>query len=220
MRLALIDHYDSFSWNVLDWLVGPRHERVEVMHVAWDDREAIAAVEEQGLPLVLSPGPGSPVAAKTSCELVARNLGRVPILGVCLGHQILAYVSGAPIVRAKAPFHGTRKIIQVVPDDILAGLPPQIEVATYNSLVVAAGDLPAPWQVRAWSAEDGDLQAMARLVEGQAPAFGLQFHPESFMSQGAAQIRGNFIAWINRMGPGSQQGSRGSSGGDASLKRS
>jgi anthranilate synthase/aminodeoxychorismate synthase-like glutamine amidotransferase len=198
MRLALVDHYDSFSFNVLDWLVGPPEDRVEVVYVPFDDPATLAAVERDRLPLVLSPGPKSPADAPQTLALISRTLGQVPILGICLGHQLLALAAGALIVRARAPFHGSRIGLRVVAEDILAGMPEMFEVATYNSLTVVEDALPASWKVLARSIDHGEIQAMARIAPDAAPAFGLQFHPESFMSENSDIIRKNWLAALQR----------------------
>lgn len=193
MRLALIDHYDSFTFNVLDWLVGPVDDRIEVLYVPYDSPEAVAEVEREGLPLVLSPGPKRPEDAPQTLGLVSRNLGRVPILGLCLGHQMLAHVAGARVVHAAKPCHGTSIKIQTIAKEILAGVPDEFEVATYNSLTVEASDLPPAWEVLAVSQDFQEVQVISWSCPGAAPAYGLQFHPESFLSQHSEIIRANWL---------------------------
>ena len=192
MRVALIDHYDSFTFNVLEWLAATGE--CDVVHVPFDDPEAIAAVVDARLPLVLSPGPRAPADVPTTLALAHTQLGRVPILGVCLGHQILGALAGAQIVPARAPWHGTTRTI--VPSDATSPLAPlgPFRAAIYNSLVLDAATLPAPWRVIARCAEQGDVQAIARIVPGEAPALGVQFHPESFLSERKGELARVFLA--------------------------
>lgn len=192
MRLALIDHYDSFTFNVIDWL--ERDPGVTVRRIACDNERGLAELAQDPLPLVLSPGPRRPEDAPQTLALVRNLLGKKPILGVCLGHQQLAYLAGAEIVPAGAPFHGsTRLVLPVASDGLFQGVDPAgFRAATYNSLVVREASLPLPWRVVA-RCDRGEVQAMARTVPGEAPAFGIQFHPESFLSENAALLRGNWL---------------------------
>jgi anthranilate synthase/aminodeoxychorismate synthase-like glutamine amidotransferase len=200
MRLALLDHRDSFTLNVRDWLAfggssGAPEVAVEV--VPAEDGDAVAKVLADRLPLVLSPGPKRPQDAPETLAALRAALGRVPVLGVCLGHQLLAYFAGALVVPARSPFHGTtRRIIPVEPRSrLFAASAPSFRAAVYNSLAIEAATLPAPWRVTAYC-ELGDVAALERDVPGEAPAFGVQFHPESFLSEGASALRESWLAVV------------------------
>jgi anthranilate synthase/aminodeoxychorismate synthase-like glutamine amidotransferase len=203
MRLALLDHRDSFTLNVRDWLAfGPAPQDVEV--VAADDARAVERVLRDGVPLVLSPGPKRPEDASITLAAVGQALGRVPILGICLGHQQLAYVAGARIIAATTPFHGSTRAIFVAdlgsdPGSqrlgLFVGMASGFRAAVYNSLAVERDSLPHPWRVTA-TCDSGDVAAIERRVAGEAPAFGVQFHPESFLSENAAALRANWLREI------------------------
>lgn len=189
MRIALVDHRDSFTENVLDWLAaGPTG--LEVESVQHDDAEAMRSLLENPRPLVLSPGPKRPEDAASTVLLVRALLGRVPIFGVCLGHQILAHVAGAAIVRGVAPHHGSTRVM--LPEDprspLFAGFPASFAAATYNSLVVDPKTLPAPWRVIA-RCDRGEVQAISYSPHGLCPAYGVQFHPESYLSEQAGLLQ-------------------------------
>lgn len=191
MRLALIDHYDSFTFNVIDWL--ERDPAVTVDRVAFDDEAALRRLESAAVPVVLSPGPKRPEDQPQTLALLRKILGRTPILGICLGHQQLALLAGARIVAGAEPFHGaTRAVHPSASQGLFADMPP-FRAATYNSLVVEPGTLPSPWIVTA-CCERGEIQAIERVVPGDAPAFGIQFHPESFLSEFASVLRRNWLA--------------------------
>lgn len=198
LRMALIDHYDSFSHNVLDWLVADTEAlppRVEVVRVNFDDDEGIQMVAASSWPLVLSPGPHSPEVTPTTQQLISTKLGQVPILGVCLGAQQLAYAAGARIIRSYQPLHGSTIDVVVHRDArILRGLKAPWRVTSYNSLVIDAETLPEPWSLNARCQQRDEVQAISYEVADQAPAYGLQFHPEAFLSEQSEVLRRN---WLN-----------------------
>jgi anthranilate synthase/aminodeoxychorismate synthase-like glutamine amidotransferase len=185
VKVYFLDHYDSFSDNVIDWLANfPKCQ--DVQHI-FSDRKDLATLDFSNGFLVLSPGPNSPEDNPQSLELVNRVLGRVPILGVCLGHQILGTVAGLTIELSSSPMHGNLRSIDVIDHrGIFAKSPPCLSMASYHSLVVA-GSPPKPWHITA-RCKDGEIQALERFVPGEPPTAGVQFHPESFLSEGSQDI--------------------------------
>jgi para-aminobenzoate synthetase component II len=194
LKIVVIDHYDSFTSNLVPWLAG--HGGIELEVVAFDN---IPNDFSLMCPLVLSPGPHSPELALPTMNVVRKFLGVLPILGVCLGHQILGVVAGGRIGPAKRPLHGAARPIQLTEDPgILTGMPSTFQAGAYNSLVVNFHglSLPAGWRISG-ICEHGDCQALSYSMPRCAPAFGVQFHPESFLSDGL-QIRENFLAACRR----------------------
>lgn len=191
MQIGFIDHYDSFSFNVIDWL---REPGVEILYAPFDNSEAMDQIVAAGCPLVLSPGPGSPNDVRPSMRLVQQSLGKVPIFGICLGHQILGAYAGARIVRSAAPFHGSARVITVnQAAGVLRYAKATFRAAVYHSLVVEEASLPPEWQVLAHD-HLAEVQAMMWQPSGRlAPAFGVQFHPESFLSEEAQAIRAGWF---------------------------
>ena len=193
MRVVFIDHYDSFSFNVIDWLVGSDCQ-VEVDYVAFDDQAKMRQLLEAPRPLVLSHGPKRPEDAVPTLHLTQNLLGKVPILGICLGHQLLAVASGGTVTRGRSPQHGSTRTLNLAPDaGLLSGMGHRPRVGVYNSLVVLPHSQGPEWNINALC-EFGEIQAMSRHVPGQASAFGVQFHPESFLSEGSDVIRQNWLA--------------------------
>lgn len=195
-KIYFIDHYDSFSWNVVDWLRGDGTE-VEIVPVDFDDPEGMRRVLQEPAALVISPGPRNPLEATPTIHLVETLLGRVPILGICLGHQILGHVAGLSVSRAAAPFHGSSfAVILNGVSPLFSGMPPVFTAATYNSLIVS-GEVPSGWRVDAVNEAD-EIQALSRTVPGEQPAFGVQFHPESFLTSHKDILRRNWLATAMR----------------------
>jgi anthranilate synthase/aminodeoxychorismate synthase-like glutamine amidotransferase len=192
-ELAFIDHYDSFSFNVIDWL---QRGGTSVRYVAFDDHATLAQIANERLPLVFSPGPKSPDEALSSLQLLQNSLGKVPLLGICLGHQMLAKVAGGKIEKAKNPFHGATRQIHVSARShkLFQNIPPCFRAATYNSLTVVPDS--GNFDVLALC-EQGDVQALCWNGKG-APAVSVQFHPESFMSDAGSmqQLCENWLQMI------------------------
>ncbi len=190
MEFALIDHYDSFSFNLLDWLdYNPGVYKIR--HVYFDDFTAMRAVADQQLPLVLSPGPKTPQDATITWDLVNDMLGKAPILGVCLGHQILACVQGATLKQSKHPFHGATRKLHQESHGLVFPAKSIVKVASYNSLVV---ELPRSLRkcitmLNQW----GEVEMVEYVRDFNWPAVGVQYHPESFMSQGVEDLRHWFL---------------------------
>ena len=183
----LIDNYDSFTYNLFHFL-GELGAEVEVKRndaVAVDDALALAT---EGL--VLSPGPCDPDKAGICLELVAAAADKLPILGVCLGHQAVGQAFGGRVVRAEAPMHG--KLSQVTHDGagVFEGLPSPFQATRYHSLVVERDSLPDCLEVAA-ETEDGVIMGVRHR---ELPIHGVQFHPESIASEHGHALLRNFLA--------------------------
>ncbi len=189
--ILLIDNYDSFTHNLVHYL----GELGETCDVRRNDtlsvRDALALEPEA---IVLSPGPCSPNEAGICCELIAKAAGRVPVFGVCLGHQAIGQVFGAEVVRAPAPMHG--KVSPILHDgsDVFRGLPSPFAATRYHSLTLRPDSLPETLVATARTA-DGVVMGVAHR---DLPIYGVQFHPESIASEHGHAILANFLALARR----------------------
>ncbi|MFO0607479.1 MAG: aminodeoxychorismate/anthranilate synthase component II [Polyangiales bacterium] len=186
--ILLVDNYDSFTWNLRQLLAAVAPPDARVVVVANDARSADELLAASPWRVVISPGPGDPTRAGVSNELLLR--ADVPTLGVCLGHQCLAHAYGGRVVRGAAPVHG--KAAPVIHDGrgVFAGLPSPLRAARYHSLVVDEPSLPPCLEVTARS-DDG---AVMGLRHRERPVAGVQFHPESVLSEHGAALARNFLA--------------------------
>ena len=184
--IAVIDNYDSFTYNLVQYL-GELGCEVLVFR-----NDAITPAELEALApshIVISPGPGTPAEAGISTGLI-RSLGpRLPLLGVCLGHQCIGAAFGGQVVPAPRLMHGKTSAIQHNGEGLFAGLPNPFRATRYHSLMVAE-PLPAELQATAY-ADSGELMA---LRHRDYPIFGVQFHPESILTVGGKQLLQNFLA--------------------------
>jgi anthranilate synthase/aminodeoxychorismate synthase-like glutamine amidotransferase len=185
--ILIIDNYDSFTYNLVQ-AVGKLDGDVVVVR---NDRfEPEEALDRRPDAVIVSPGPGRPEGAGRVMEMIcAAERRRVPLLGVCLGHQAIAASHGATVERAPAPRHGKSSSIRHDLDGIFAGLPNPFEAARYHSLVVREESLPRELAVTARS-EDGLVMALAHRTK---PVFGVQFHPESILTPEGEKILSNFL---------------------------
>jgi anthranilate synthase component II len=187
MRVLVIDNYDSFTFNLVQYLgeLGAtidvrRNDRVTV------DQVASAAPDR----ILLSPGPGRPEAAGVTVDLI-RSLGqRVPILGVCLGHQAIGHAFGGRVIRAPRPMHGKLSTIEHDGQGVFTGLSAPFAAARYHSLIVDEDGLPAELVISARSREDGLVMG---LRHREWPLHGVQFHPESILTGPGRQMLRNFL---------------------------
>ncbi|ATU72412.1 aminodeoxychorismate/anthranilate synthase component II [Komagataeibacter rhaeticus] len=185
--ILLIDNYDSFTFNLVHYL-GDLGEKCDVHR-----NDAISVADALALrpeAIVISPGPCSPNEAGICCDLIAAAAGKVPVFGVCLGHQAIGQVFGGRVVRAPVPMHG--KVSPVYHDgtDIFAGLPDPFSATRYHSLTVEPESLPETLVATART-EDGVIMG---LRHASLPIFGVQFHPESIASEHGHDIMANFLS--------------------------
>ncbi len=185
--ILLLDNYDSFTWNLVQLMGQLTAEEIRV--VRNDRAPAEALLEARPAAIVISPGPGVPGAAGVTMELIERAEA-VPLLGICLGHQALAAVAGARVIRAPEPVHGKTSPVHHVGTGIFRGLPDPFTATRYHSLVVDRDSLPAELQVTAWT-PDGLVMGLAH--RGR-PHFGVQFHPESYMTGHGLELFENFLS--------------------------
>ena len=190
--VLLIDNYDSFTYNLYQYLgeILDGSTEVRVMRNDRIDAEGIRAVRPTHL--VLSPGPGRPEDAGICSDAIRACAGVMPILGICLGHQAIGQVFGGRVVRApEGPVHGKPSAVHVSTDcPVFYGLPPVIEAGRYHSLVVERGSLPDVLRLTAETAE-GTVMGVAHR---ELPVFGVQFHPESILTPLGKRILRNFLA--------------------------
>ena len=189
--LLMIDNYDSFTFNLVQYFA----ELGEDVKVVRNDEITVAEIAAlKPDRLVLSPGPCSPAEAGVCVPAIRELQGRLPILGVCLGHQSIGAALGGRIIRAKTQMHGKTSVLDTDGQGVYAGLPQQFTVIRYHSLVIEESTLPAELVVTSRS-EDGEIMGVRHraLAGGAAPLEGVQFHPESILSEhGHAMLR-NFL---------------------------
>ncbi len=186
--ILVIDNYDSFTYNLVQYLgelgADPLVRRNDAVTIDDIDRMAPAAI-------VISPGPGTPADAGISLDVIRRFGASVPILGVCLGHQAIGEAYGGMVVRAPQVMHGKTSRILHSGAGVFAGIPSPFEVMRYHSLTVDRVSLPAELEVTAWSQEDPtEIHAVRHRT---FPVWGLQFHPESVMTQYGKGVLRNFL---------------------------
>ena len=185
--LLLIDNYDSFTWNLAHRL-GELGASVKVVR---NDAATPDEIERMGATrIVISPGPGRPETAGVSVDVLRRFAGRLPILGVCLGHQALAIAFGGKVERAAVPMHGKTSQVAHEGTHLFTGLTGAIEVGRYHSLVIPPAHLPEGFVRSAWVENDDTVMGIRH--ESQ-PTYGVQFHPESVLTSAGHRILQNFL---------------------------
>ncbi|MBK1686288.1 anthranilate synthase component II [Rubrivivax gelatinosus] len=189
--LLMIDNYDSFTFNLVQYF-GELGENVHVVRNDEIDVAGIAALKPTRL--VLSPGPCSPAEAGVCIEAIRHFTGKLPLLGVCLGHQSIGAALGGKVVRAKVQMHGKASEITTDGRGVYAGLPERFSVIRYHSLAIERETLPAELEVTSWT-EDGEIMGVRHreLAGGPAPLEGVQFHPESILSEHGHAMLKNFL---------------------------
>ena len=189
--LLMIDNYDSFTWNLVQYLQSLGAE----VRVVRNDELTVPQIRAlQPGRIVISPGPCTPNEAGVSVDVI-RELGAdTPILGVCLGHQSIGQAYGGDVVRAKTIMHGKTSRIRHEGRGVFAGLPDAYEATRYHSLVVARDTLPDALEVTAWTdADDGGFDEIMGLRHREHPVEGVQFHPESILTEHGHALLKNFL---------------------------
>ena len=186
MKLLMVDNYDSFTFNLVQYF-GELGAQVEVFRNDEITVEAIA--ERRPDRLVISPGPCSPAEAGISVEAIRHFAGKLPILGVCLGHQAIGAALGGKIVRAQQLMHGKTSEITTTQEGVFAGLPQKFTVNRYHSLSIERASCPAELKVTAWTA-DGEIMGVRHQ---SLPVEGVQFHPESILTEHGHAMLKNFL---------------------------
>jgi anthranilate synthase/aminodeoxychorismate synthase-like glutamine amidotransferase len=208
--LLVIDNYDSFTYNLVQYF-GELGEEVRVERNDSAAVKDVAALPGKGYSgIVISPGPCTPSEAGVSLEVVKKLAGRLPILGVCLGHQTIGQAFGGKVVRAREPMHG--KVSQIMHEEkgIFAGLPAPMEATRYHSLIVEAESLPSILEITAFTL-DGEIMGLRHKA---FDVHGVQFHPESIMTPEGKKLLANFLKTPGmRAARSPVGGSRGSAGG-------
>jgi anthranilate synthase component II len=189
--LLMIDNYDSFTFNLVQYF-GELGEEVQVFRNDQITVEGIAALRPDRL--VLSPGPCSPAEAGICVEAIRYFTGKLPLLGVCLGHQAIGAALGGKVVRAQVQMHGKASTITTDGLGVYGGLPERFSVVRYHSLAVERESLPAALEVTA-TAEDGEIMGLRHreLAGTPTPLEGVQFHPESILSEHGHAMLKNFL---------------------------
>jgi len=184
--LLMIDNYDSFTYNIVQYF---RELGAEV-EVYRNDKITVDEIEKKApRRLVVSPGPCSPLEAGISVEAIRRLAGKIPILGVCLGHQSIGQAFGGKIVRAASLLHGKTSPIHHDNQGLFAGLANPFDATRYHSLIVERETLPDCLRLTAWTAE-GEIMG---LEHRELPVWGVQFHPESILTLEGKKLLGNFL---------------------------
>ena len=186
MKLLMIDNYDSFTYNLVQYF-GELGADIEVCRndeISMEDIQAMAPSH-----LVVSPGPCSPAEAGISVAAIQHFAGKLPILGVCLGHQSIGAAFGGRIIRAQQLMHGKTSVIHTNQQGVFANLPPDYTVNRYHSLAIERSSCPAELEVTAWT-DDGEIMGVRHRT---LPVEGVQFHPESILTEHGHALLNNFL---------------------------
>ncbi len=186
IKLLMVDNYDSFTFNIVQYF-GELGADVEVFRNDEITLEGIAARAPDRL--VISPGPCSPAEAGISVAAIQHFAGRLPILGVCLGHQSIGAAFGGKIVRAQVQMHGKTSVISTTQEGVFAGLPAQFTVNRYHSLAIERASCPSCLKVTAWT-DDGEIMGVRHT---ELDIEGVQFHPESILTEHGHAMLSNFL---------------------------
>ena len=186
IKLLMIDNYDSFTYNLVQYF-GELGAEVEVFRNDETTIEQIAAIAPDRL--VVSPGPCSPLEAGISVAAIQHFAGKLPILGVCLGHQSIGAAFGGNIVRAQELMHGKTSVITTTQQGVFAGLPKQFTINRYHSLAIEKSSCPGVLEVTAWT-DDGEIMGVRHKT---LPIQGVQFHPESILTEHGHAMLKNFL---------------------------
>ncbi|CDM87731.1 aminodeoxychorismate synthase component II [Xenorhabdus bovienii] len=190
--LLIIDNYDSFTFNLYQYfcelgtnVLVKRNDELQL-----EDIEKLAPTH-----LVISPGPCTPNEAGISLGAISHFAGKLPILGVCLGHQAIGQAFGASVVKAREVMHGKNSLIHHNQQGVFKGLNRPLTVTRYHSLVIAAETLPASFEVTAWSQHNGNVDEIMGIRHRTLPLEGVQFHPESILSEQGHDLLNNFLRY-------------------------
>lgn len=186
--IVLIDNYDSFTYNLVQKLgeIDPRRP----LRVFRNDKVTVADVEAlKPTHIVISPGPCTPREGGVSNDIIKAFAPRIPVLGVCLGHQCIGYVYGADVVRAGRLMHGKTDQIHHDGKTIYQGMPNPFTATRYHSLIIRNGTLPAEFEISSWTDQDEIMGVRHRIW----PLEGVQYHPESFLTQEGSRLLANFL---------------------------
>lgn len=189
--LWLIDNYDSFTFNIVHYL---RELAVDPKIVKSDKVDFTLFSEDECQGVIISPGPGKPSEAEASIELVRKYSGKLPILGICLGHEVIGEVFGAQVVHARDVMHGKVSTIYHDGRGVFRGLPNPVDVCRYHSLIIDPISLPETLEVSAWTVDaNGNPDEIMGVRHRTNLTEGIQFHPEAILTQHGHKMLGNFL---------------------------
>jgi anthranilate synthase component II len=189
--LLMIDNYDSFTWNVVQYLgeLGAEVRVVRNDEITLEEIEALAPRK-----IVISPGPCTPNEAGISLALIGRFAGRIPLLGICLGHQCIGQAFGGHIVRAARVMHGKTSLIHHNDSGVFRGLANPFQATRYHSLVIQKSTCPPCLEVTAWTVDDsGAIDEIMGVRHRELDVEGVQFHPESILTEHGHELLANFL---------------------------
>jgi anthranilate synthase component 2 len=188
--ILMIDNYDSFTYNIVQYLL----ELGAEVEVRRNDEITITEIETMAPEkIVISPGPCTPNEAGISLETVDHFAGKIPILGICLGHQSIGQSFGGTIGRAGSVMHGKTSAIHHNGEGVFAGLKQPFEATRYHSLVVDKATLPSTLEITAWTEKDGEMDEIMGLRHRKLGIEGVQFHPESILTEHGYDLLNNFL---------------------------
>jgi anthranilate synthase component 2 len=190
--IFLLDNYDSFTFNLVQ-RIGEIDPSADI-RVERNDQITLQQIADlKPARIIVSPGPCSPKEAGLSCDVIAHFGKSVPVLGVCLGHQCMADVFGAQVVRATRLMHGKTSLISHIGEGVFAGLPNPFQATRYHSLIVPRETVPDCLEITAWVEDSGQPFEVMGLRHRQYPIHGVQFHPESFLTEKGTDLLRNFL---------------------------